>query len=36
MYRMTQNIDVEQLKNTFLEEGKKIAQPQMIQKLKTH
>jgi hypothetical protein len=26
-------VDVEQLKNTFLEEGKKLAQSEMIEKL---
>jgi hypothetical protein len=29
-----QNIDVEQLEKTFLEEGKKLAQTEMIEKLK--
>jgi hypothetical protein len=31
-----QNIDVEQLKKTFLEEGKKLAQTEMIEKLKNY
>jgi hypothetical protein len=30
----TSGVDVEQLKRTFLEEGKKLAQTEMIEKLK--